>query len=334
MQDEPVIFLLGAGFCVDSAYEAGNPTGVECPAKYPLVHELLRLCFGQEFLPPNKSIEDLFQESIDKRNLKPRKILYETLMESDYYVTPHLMPDGSHRENVYMRFFDDFPTSTLITFNYDSLPEILLLNKKAWRPEDGYGVPVRAEFKSGLASNESSFPAKSQRIILHLHGSLCIYPDEFYTEYDPGSKYGILREKERLEYIFDPDIIGHRFFPFDRIPPTQNYRYKEERVIAPVPDKANILDNNFIKAVYSQAINLIRNANKVIVIGYSFSPNDQASYFPLLKAAENKRILIVSPDAKSSVQRLKDKSPRIDWRWEAMSFREWVINGYPGVKQK
>ena len=332
MQEEPVIFLLGAGFCVDAAYEAGNPTGVERPAKYPLVHELLRLCFAKESLPPNQSIEDLFQESIDERNLEPRRILYETLMEADYYITPHLIADGSHRENVYMRFFADFPISPLLTFNYDSLPEILLLSKKAWRPEDGYGVPVRAEFKSGLAADESSFPAKSQRIIFHLHGSLCIYPDEFYTEYEPGSKYGILREKERPEYIFDPDITGHRFFPFDRIPPTQNYRYKEERVIAPVPDKAKGLDSNFIKAVYGQAIDLIHNASGIIVIGYSFNTNDRASYFPLLKAAEKKRILIVSPDAKSLVQRLKDEFPRIDWRWEAMSFKEWVINGYLGIK--
>ena len=103
-------------------------------------------------------------------------------------------------------------------------------------------------------------------------------------------------------------------------------------MIAPVPDKAKGLDSNFIKAVYGQAIDLIHNASGIIVIGYSFNTNDRASYFPVLKAAEKKRILIVSPDAKSLVQRLKDLFPRIDWRWEAMSFKEWVINGYPGIK--
>lgn len=327
-QDEPIIFLLGAGFCVDAASEAGNPLGVQGPAKYPLVSELLKICFGMDSMPSNKSIEDLFQESIDNRDIEPRKVLYETLMEADYYISSHLMEDGSHRDNAYMRFLNDFPLTSLLTFNYDSLPEILLLSEKVWRPEDGYGMPVKTQ----LGFDETSLPERSKRVVLHLHGTLCVYADEFDTVYRPGSIYGELREKERPDYIFDPDLLGHRFFPFDRVAPTDNYKYKEQRVIAPVPNKAEELKSPFIKEVYRQAISLVRGCRTMVVIGYSFNPNDSASYWPLLKGAASKRLLVVSPDARSLVLRLKDEFPDIDWSWKAMLFKEWVLSKYPGLK--
>jgi len=328
---KPIIFILGAGFCMDAAAEAGNPPGIQEPVKYPSLFEFLKVCFDKNVLPPNKSIEDLFQESIDKRDRKPIKILCETLMEADYFITPQLKVDGSHRKNVYMRFLDDFPVSHLITFNYDSLPEILLLSKKVWRPEDGYGVPVRAKLKFRSSSNELSLPYKSHRVILHLHGSLCLYSDEFYTEYKQGSNYGMQRKKQKSDYIFDPDNIGKCFVPFGRISPTENYKYKEERVIAPVPNKAKGLKGEFIKNVYGQAIDLISNSRTIVVIGYSFNTNDLASYSPLLKVAAKKRVLLVSPDANSLVLRLKKEYYNIKWCCKAMSFKEWVLSDYPDL---
>lgn len=330
-QDQPIIFILGAGFCVDAASEAGNPTGVQGPAKYPIVSELLKVCFAKDSLPPEKSIEDLFQECIDKNNREPIKRLYDILMEADYFITPNLKMGGSREENVYMRFLDDFPISPLITFNYDSFPEILLLSKKVWRPEDGYGVFAKTKFGFGSDQFKSSLPKNSKRLILHLHGVLCVYPDEFYIEYEPDSIYGALRERENPIYIFDPDKITHCFTPYVPIPPTDDFKYPEFRVLAPVPNKSKGLNSIFIQEVYRQAKALIGKSKMIVVIGYSFNTNDKDSYLPLLKVAVNRRILVVSPNSGSLVMRLKDEYPDINWGWKDMSFKEWVLKKYPGI---
>lgn len=70
-----IIFLLGAGFNVDAASEAGNPDEPGHSVRYPIVSELSKICFQLYTLPFGKTIEDLFQESIDKRENKPLDIL-------------------------------------------------------------------------------------------------------------------------------------------------------------------------------------------------------------------------------------------------------------------
>jgi len=54
------VFLLGAGFSVDAASEAGYPIVSSSGLKthYPITGELLEPCFGIAALPPEKSIED------------------------------------------------------------------------------------------------------------------------------------------------------------------------------------------------------------------------------------------------------------------------------------
>ena len=127
-----IVFLLGAGFNVDAANEAGNPKAVQYPAKYPVVSDLLKLCFNLNSLPPNKSIEDLFQECIKGRKEEPITKFYDILMEADYFITPWLFMDERYRDNVYMRFLNDFPMSPLITFNYDSLFAISYICIISW----------------------------------------------------------------------------------------------------------------------------------------------------------------------------------------------------------
>ena len=84
--NRPVLFLLGAGFNVDAASEAGNPIGTQAPIEYPVVSDLLKKCFHRDSIPAKKSIEDLFQDCIDEGNREPINILYDTLMEADYYI--------------------------------------------------------------------------------------------------------------------------------------------------------------------------------------------------------------------------------------------------------
>lgn len=330
--ENSLVFLLGAGFSVDAASEAGDPMALSSgrPAQYPLVSDLLDICFGMGALPPDKSIEDLFEDCIDEGNRQPLQVLYELLMETDYYITPCLKCGGSHENNAYLRFLRDFPRAPLLTFNYDSLPEILLLAEHWWRPEDGYGVPVQAKHRT--LRDAKPLVDSSLRPVLHLHGSLCIYPATFYIERRPGPELDMLRFDRESEFLFDPDTLGHRFFPFERIPPSETYTYVADRVIAPVPNKAEGLKGEFIAAVYRQAIEFFRNAGQIVCIGYSFSHSDRASYAQLLAAVADRSILIVAPDAGSIVERLSHEHPLIQWEAKSMSFKDWVRDGYPGVK--
>ncbi len=329
--DGPLVFLLGAGFSIDAASEAGDPMALssEQPARYPLAHELLNICFGMDDLPSGKSIEDLFQDCIDKGERHPLDTLYKTLMEADYCITPCLKRGGTHEDNAYRKFLKDFPKVPLLTFNYDSLPEILLLGERSWRPEDGYGVRVQAEIRP--VQDETLIVDSSIRPVLHLHGSLCVYSATYNIERRPGSEPDMLQFKSEPDFLFDPDTLGHCFFPFDRAPTGITYTYVPDRVIAPVPNKAEGLKGEFTAAVYSQAAGFLTTASQIVAVGYSFNPNDRASYGPLLATASDRSILVVVPDADPLIERLTHEHPDIQWEAERLSFREWVSNGYPGI---
>lgn len=329
-----VVFILGAGFNIDAASEAGYsrslPSGL--PGRYPLVNDLLRICFQKDKLPFNKSIEDLFQDSIDKGDKTPLNIFYDYLMELDYYITPHLEKGGKHYNNAYIIFLQDFPKSALVTFNYDSLPEILLLAENSWSPKDGYGIPVlvhqRTIRKGPLPIGESPRP------ILHLHGSLCVYPSTYYFEKQPGQDYPIYKEYNVPNFIFDPDKLGNCFWPFERIPPGLAYSHVIERAIAPIPDKAEGLKGELITAVYKKAIELLNPASQIVVIGYSFNPTDHASYSKLLSAMIGKSVLLITGgDCDKLKESLSKEPPDIHWEAKNMTFKEWVNNGYPGVRK-
>lgn len=334
---KPFVFLLGAGFNRDAADVAREavqimPLPSGRPVQYPLVSDLLDICFGLDALPPHSSIEDLFQISINKSDRKPLNALYEVLMEADYYISPYLKYGGNHNVNVYTRFLRDFPREPLLTFNYDSLPEILLLTERSWCPLDGYGVQVQAhkqKIRRGKLPVE-----KSLRPILHLHGSLCVYPATFYIEKRQGLGPDMLRFDQPPKFIFDPDKIEQCFFPFERIPPSVTYNHISERVIAPVPNKAKGLKGEFITAVYEKAVKFLSMSRQIVFIGYSFNRHDRHSYKKLLVAAAEKPVLLVAPDADSLIARLTDEYPNIRWAAKSMSFKEWVVNDYPGVIEK
>ena len=61
------VFVTGAGFGVD----AGELVGGRESARYPLVGEVIETCFGLSSLPEDKSIEDLFQQSLDQKEAEP-----------------------------------------------------------------------------------------------------------------------------------------------------------------------------------------------------------------------------------------------------------------------
>jgi hypothetical protein len=315
------IFIVGAGFNADASAEV-EPWG---RVKYPLLSDL-DSCFVAANGPKGESVEQRFQAAIDKNNYEPLKALGKLLMKADCFATGNLLAGSC-----YLDFLNAFPTATILTFNHDCLPEIIAYQLGQWRPEDGFGVAVRAELNplySGFV-----LPRESIRKILHLHGSLYVYGVE--TAINPGGSgaVDVLQHLEVAQFVFDPYSVSHKFPSHRRPAAGLIYQHPYERFIAPVPSKADGLKREFIHQVHDRARYLLSKGSDIVVaVGYSFNPNDSASYEPLLKALNASKVLVVVPEAVGLVRRLRSDYSSINWVPMACGFGKWAEAGFPGAQ--
>jgi len=331
------VFLLGAGFNYDAKQAAGKIIGhsaygaYEMKCRYPLVTDLLGPCFGKDNLREGETIEELFAAAIQERNYKPLEALSDALMHADSYIARQLSSADANPDNCYARFFERIRGCHFLTFNYDSLPEILLFQRGDWYPHDGYGVAVEVKISSRISNEYRS--KKSKSLVLHLHGSFCIYPNSFDLVTRPGDITQWIVEKSEPSYIFDPHSITHRFSPYERMPPEPTgYEYVAHRVIAPVPDKAEGLQKVFIQAMHTRAREILRSTNEIIAIGYRFNPLDHVSYEPLLSGlshSKRARVVLVCPDAELVRDQLSVTYSHIEWIAVPTTFKRWVDAGFP-----
>jgi hypothetical protein len=333
---ENTLFLLGAGFNRDAGREVGLVTLHSMHGKYqkkfeyPLASDLLEICFGKEAMKKGMPVEEFFAKALEEKNYEPLKRLCDTLMECDYRLIPKLLPAISNQANCYVKFFDRYKDSSFLTFNYDSLPEVFLSRMQQWYPHDGYGVPVKVETQ--LRGEDDDLKHKTTSLVLHLHGSLCVFTSEFDLIPTSDSRFKELRFRENPDYFFDPESIS-LLFPKYRTPFTMTgYEPIELRVIAPIPNKAEGLKQKFIAAIYSRALQLISETDKLIAIGYDFSPFDKLSYDRLLvkfSDQDKPQILLVGPKASLIEKRLRNDYPRINWFSISKNFKSWVEDNFP-----
>lgn len=297
---DAMLFIIGAGFNVDArCFVRGGQMFVS----YPTVADLAQSCFGLDSLPSDSSIELLFQEAIDRRDSAPLELLCNSIMKADYYLTnPENTAEGSL--SFYLAFLNSFPDTHFLTFNYDGLLEILLLRLNHWRPEDGWGMPVRVEYH--LDPSLIDMPPDTQRLVIHLHGSLYMYAQEYDFSHPDSGGTRWMHELPEPVFLFDPDTVGNRFKPFARVTPGLHYDYVTERIIAPVPSKATALKEAFVQHSYKLAKRLLHETDMVVSIGYRFSEADEASYEPLLKtlARQHGCLYVIAPDAQEIVGRI------------------------------
>ena len=254
------MFLLGAGFNADAAKEVGPIYGNSIyvgrylmDVSYPLVADVAQLCFELNDVPPDESIEGLFCDALERHDYAPLQKLSDRLMEADYRLATRLsVPEQPNR---YQAFFERFAGSNFITFNYDSLLEILLHASQRWFPHDGYGMPVEVEPSFGATDTEGR---NSASLVLHLHGSFCIYSNEFEINRRPGDSISWLEPLGTPRYYFDPYSISDCFPLYARARSSTGHVPIEERIIAPIPDKAQQLKQPFIQKTYVKACSLVR----------------------------------------------------------------------------
>jgi hypothetical protein len=331
-------FILGAGFNVNAAEEAGPVIGessydrrfrIACP--YPLVGDTLTLCFEMHSIPNGKSIEDLFSEWIERKDYSPLDRLLDRLRDADHFIAKPIAFED--RSNCYRRFFTTFAHSDFLTFNYDALAETVLYRLGYWFPHDGYGVPVRA-IPNSLAPVE--FPdQESSAHVLHLHGSRYIRTSEWVAPaLQRGQTTAWMSLRNEPLYTFDPSDIAANFrSSFRGVNGGPDFN---ERIIAPVPNKSDGLkQQRFIRDTYAKAEAALRGSDIVVAIGYSFNSHDRASYRSLLTAlggTRDRKLLIVSPEAVTIAKAIRLEFPNLSVQPLDATFKQWVCASFPGMK--
>jgi hypothetical protein len=333
------IFLLGAGFGAEAQSLAGpilrkNLLGQENEIQcgYPLVKDLPAICFpdAQPAIAPGL-VEQRLADSIAVGKRAPVDRLLERLKIADYYLAPKLVGRTSI-ENQYRTFFSEFSESVFINFNYDSFVEFALLNVGTWSPDGGFGVEVGFDL-TYHAKPVQLMPSRS--VVLHPHGSLLVYTREFSVGPPDQEGTRLVEKREPPDFMFDAGTLEKRFHPFTR--PIHGLGYEPHlspRVIAPIPQKADHLRGAFVVAVMQRARRLLTTTGSAVAIGYAFADWDQDSFYPLIHSlAEHPRprLLIVSPDARATVDRLKSSCGPISLAPQPMRFTEWVNARYPGL---
>lgn len=328
-----MLFLLGAGFDIDATREAGAFYGdsiyigrhqIDC--SYPMIADVWKLCFGLDNSPEGKSVEDLFDEALRKGDYKPLETLVDRLMGADYYIAHRLAT--AEKSNSYQGFFAHFDDGHFLTFNYDALPEIFLSRAGRWFPEDGYGVPVRTE-PAPLAKPLTN--TKSSSLVIHLHGSACVFTIESQIRGNPVGGMAELIHLEEPLYAFDPESISHCFPRYGRMVSVTGRTRPDERVIAPLPDKSEGLKQAFIQKSYSMALPLVRQEGVLVAVGYSFNPYDRASYHRILRELEQsteRTLFLVSPQAGDLAKRIANEYPTLKVRSVAKTFGQWGADSF------
>jgi hypothetical protein len=324
-RSQPIAFIIGAGFNQDAAVY-GDGIG------YPLVIDLARECFEGPIDPDH--VEEAFQNALSHQPYgkdHPLEKLRYLIMRADYKIGPELCRRVGDAGNPYVTFLRKFASASFLSFNYDVLLELLLFRLGAWRPDDGFGVRIRAQLKptggGASCSPVDGLPDRSSSSVLHLHGSYSIYPGEFdYVQKSAGATNRIdIQAREEPYFVFD----HYLFPPFAGATPGLDYVPVQARVIAPIPDKAEGLKAAFVQKVYEKAVDLLQRSKRVAALGYRFNERDAESYRPLLEAIAGGSILVVSPDADESVRRLILEYPNIAWTPLARRFAEWAALGFP-----
>lgn len=330
-------FVLGAGFGADAGAMVG-PIDAESVyigkyqihCAYPLVGDLSRICFPDAAPPIQpEDVERRLGEALDDGNHRPVTLLCEQLAKADYYLAPPLV-GWPRRANAYMKFFADFPDSSFATFNYDAFVELALFRLGRWSPHDGFGVEVAV----GVGHTATPYSlTPSHCLVLHLHGSYLIYTYEHQFGVPDGSGVRWMETFEHPKFAFDPQ--SSLFYPCERVMAGLAYNpMLHNRIVAPVPNKATGLKEQFLQSVRTLALQYVAATGTVVAIGYSFAASDAVSYSRILSTLNDlaARLVLVAPDASTIVERLKHTYPSIAWIPQDLSFASWVESGYGGLQ--
>lgn len=167
------------------------------------------------------------------------------------------------------------PRDTVISFNYDCVADHVLRSRAAakWSAKYGYGFPNPSRVEGHRHWDADSPPTSATDTIylLKLHGSI-----NWQLPSDPDSSNGTIRLKQRL---YQQNGVPR----FTIIP----------------PEFVKSIDQHPVfRVLWKKAERAIRNAEKVALIGFSFTPTDlhvEALFRIALAKSSLKELLIANP---------------------------------------
>ena len=202
----------------------------------------------------------------------------------------------------------------VISFNYDNLVECGVSGDDPYHEDDILDrVPRRADFlelgemsrklravqtgtPSRFAFPDYHFPRSKSLRLLKLHGSLSWY-------WVPGDPTGTSLQRWRL-----PRSFGHPYRQEDideerstALPSSEPF------IVPPAALKSEQLRNPVIREIWRRAGQALRQAKRVVLIGYSLQPGDRAFGGMLQESLSDRgtTVEVVNPDASGVVERLE-----------------------------
>ena len=194
------------------------------------------------------------------------------------------------------------PEDVVITFNYDSTIERVLLKQGKWSPSDGYGLPVFFQQSSSDKTKVEFLPSSVK--ILHLHGSIGWYRKPHNrADYPLPPEGGAFPAEALSPGLFENSISLDPLFLRDigiipavdaslPNPPSNDYKV----LLAPSFLK-NYEEQPIFSQVWKMAGEALRKADQVVIIGYSLPPADSAAMTLLLSNCDPNKVDVVNPNA-------------------------------------
>lgn len=182
------------------------------------------------------------------------------------------------------------PGDVVVTFNYDSTVERVLLDHQKWSPKDGYGTEL--VFQKNVYDNTPVNFASSPVKVLHLHGALGWYKkphlvDGFLPDEEGG---GIAADKltpAPLETEISLDPLLLQTFGISAVdasmpsrPPTEYQSLLHPSFLKDYAGEST--GNEIFRRMWKLASEAMRAAERVTIIGYSLPAADTAAWALLL----------------------------------------------------
>lgn len=198
----------------------------------------------------------------------------------------------------------------VVTFNYDSTVERVLLAEAKWAPGDGYGFEVAFQ-ENRHDETPVQYPPSDVKV-LHLHGAIGWYrKPAFNSHFHPVKEGGGSIPRSALapgaiqtEIAIDPLFLsGLGIYHVDAALPQRPPR-EEQLMIHPSFLKEYSGEGDQIQVfnkLWGMAASSLRNASEVVIIGYSLPPADSAAWTLIHTACDRQKTLVVNP-SKSVLQ--------------------------------
>jgi hypothetical protein len=177
------------------------------------------------------------------------------------------------------------PGDVVVTFNYDSTVERVLLHLGKWAPSDGYGTEIAFQ-KNEYDGTSVTFTPSAVKV-LHLHGAVGWYEK-------PPTSTALLE----TEIALDPLLLrGLGIHCVDACLP---FRPPNEKQIMLHPSFLKVYrgeghSNRIFSQIWKDALHALQNADEVTIIGYSLPDADSAAWTLLHTGCARGQTVIVNP---------------------------------------